>query len=231
MTETSTTQNRPRGNFVANMINAGRSRNGKPKPNVRGTITSPGSDRNFNISLWTHEYADADGNMMIGMNGNVESVSRSDEAMDQFRSHVRGPTGKNLKIDRIPGKDPIELEPGKIVIFQSKNKEGDRAPNGNLRTNFYGYWNDSGKLTEIGIWLHKNKDTSQAFLGGTTQYPMPGKDGPDFGTMSQADLEKMQREASSRTMEQSDHEAETRKKPEKPVRRSSRFMEDDARSR
>jgi hypothetical protein len=231
MTETPTTQDQPRGNFVANMVNAGKSRNGKDKPNVRGRISAPGNNREFDISLWTHEYAGADGATMLGMNGNVENVSRSDEAMDQFRSHARGEKGPTVKIDRIPGKDPIELESGKVVIFQSKNKEGDRAPNGNVRTNFYGYWNDNGKIVEVGIWAHKDKNTNRAFLGGATQYPMPGKDAHDFGTMSQADLEKMQREADSRNMEQPDRDNETPKKPEKPVRRSSRFMEDDARSR
>lgn len=233
MTETSPTQDQPRGNFIANMVNPGKSRQGKSRPNVRGAISAPGSDRELKISLWTNEYPDADGKMMMGMNGNVDSVSRDDSPMDQFRSHARGAAGPTVKIDRIPGKPPIELEDGKIAIFQSKNKDGQQAANGNLRTDFYGFWNDGGKLVEIGAWLYKNKETGQAFLGGATQHPIKGREqgAPDFGTMSRDDLERMQANATDLEQPEQEHEGPSRAKPEKPVRRSSRFLEDDVRSR
>jgi hypothetical protein len=187
-----------KGNFTANMIKAGESRYGKRRPNVRGFISVPGTERLQPVSLWTNEYADKQtGEMLMGMNGNVDGVSRSDSAMDQLRAHARGASGPTILVDRIKGKEPIELEDGKIVIFQSKHKDGQqKAANGNLRSDFYGYWNNSGQLVEIGVWLHKKNDLSQAFLGGATQFPLPGKEAtqPDFGTMSHDDLDRMERD-------------------------------------
>lgn len=197
---------RAKGNFTANMIKAGETRYGKRRPNVRGLISVPGTDRLQSVSLWTNEYADKQtGEMMMGMNGNVDGASRSDSAMDQLRAHARGSTGPTILVDRIKGKEAIELEDGKIVIFQSKHKDGQqKAANGNLRSDFYGYWNNNGQLVEIGIWLHKNKDTNQAFLGGGTQFPLPGKEAtqPDFGTMSQDDLDQMAADYASREVDE-----------------------------
>lgn len=179
-----------KGNFTANIIpNAGASRFGKRRPDVRGNITAPGSDRVQTVSLWTTEYPDkSTGEMLIGMNGQVDSVSRTDSAMEQIKAHAGRGTGPSVAVNN------IDLEAGKIVIFQSKHKDGNTAPNGNLRSDFYGYWNNNGQLVQIGIWAKKNELNQTAFLGGSTQFPLPGKEAsatPDFGTISDAELANM----------------------------------------
>lgn len=178
-----------KGNFTANMIaNAGSGRYGKARPNVRGQISAPGTDRVQAVSLWTTAYTDKDtGEVLIGMNGQVDPVSRADSALDQFKAHANGNAeGPVISINN------IELETGKLVIFQSKHKDGNTAANGNLRSDFYGYWNNGGQLVQIGIWAKKNEQNQTAFLGGSTQYPLPGKQhsgAPDVGTMSPHTLE------------------------------------------
>lgn len=193
------------GDFTANFLpNAGKSRYGKRRPNIRCNMTVPGTNRELRLSGWTNGYESSavDGNgvidentklEMLGANGSIETVSRSDSPMDQMRAVTHGKSGPTIYVDRIPGKDPIVLDDGKWVIFQSKHKDGPIALNGERRAEFYGFVNNGGQLIELSLWLHKNKETGFAFLGGSTQFPLPGKEARRSlteATMSDAELEK-----------------------------------------
>lgn len=175
LTTETTTRVRPerepggRPAFSANMQFGGKTASGKDLPHFKGSIRAPDTDITENLALWTGTYTGKDGNALVfftGTTGFREGLS----AMEQIHARA-APKAKPIQIGGKDGNKPMELEDGRVVMFEAKHPDGSLAANGNRRTDVYGYWNNHGSLVEIGAYANA-QDGRLASLVGNTQYPL-----------------------------------------------------------
>jgi hypothetical protein len=158
----------PKGNFIASPL---RYQSGN-RPAYRGKISIPGTDRAFEVALWSSKYIDPKtGEEKIVLNGRTADVSVSDAAMDQINAIAsRGTPGKIIE------EAGLKLEAGQIALFSNgfKTEPGVDADKLAKRPDFYGRWNPgSGEtLVSVSVWARQGRDGG-AFIAGATQYPLP----------------------------------------------------------
>jgi hypothetical protein len=163
---------RPKGNFIANPV---RYQTGN-RPAYRGKIHIPGTERAFEVALWSSKYPNKDTGELtnIVLNGHTSDVSTSDSAMEQIDAIAsRG------AIDSVIEHKGMSLKAGQIAVFTNgyKTEPGVDPDQLAKRPDFHGYWNPGHgeKLVQVSVWARSGKDGG-AFISGATQYPLPGKE-------------------------------------------------------
>jgi len=166
--------------------NPGLTRYGKRRPNGKGWIAKPGQpDRKFNVSLWASTFVNKDGVELLAYNGNVDAFSRTDRGLDKQRAGANAGAGPSVEVNG------MEVQDGRVVLFEALHAEGYIAENGNRRADFYGYWNDKGQIVDIGGWANDFEDerggTRTSVVGGT----QPHYENPLDVTASQDEIDAM----------------------------------------
>lgn len=161
----------PKGNFIASPPRYKPTNN---RPDMSGTISIPGTEREFRIGLYSFTYTDKDGVEQIGYSGSSHDISRNDDAMTQLKAIA----GRRTPSEAVSHKG-LTLQPGGIAIFTNGFKEEAGVDKELLdkRPQFNGYWNPGNgePIVNIAIWPRVRKDDNVVILGGETSYPLPGK--------------------------------------------------------
>lgn len=183
--------------FSVNMQAALRvSRYGRELPHYKGYVCRPGSDVRHDVSLWSGTYTAKDGQVLTYWNGSVEPVSTHMSAKDQIQARATAAgQGRPILIGGKNGQEPIEVQSGRMVMFEAKHETGNIADNGKRRADTYGYWNDNGELIQIGGYINA-RENRLASIVGKTQFPLSKEPTESLGgEMSQDDIDAMNREA------------------------------------
>lgn len=164
MTQPTTPEKRP-SNFAA-FLNREKVAGDRTPIFVDGRISKPNETDELPFALWPFEYADKQtGEVRMGFQGPIGSVSLAAPAMDQLQSLLAAPP----QAETILETNGLTVEPRRIVLFANTPKPDGAA---NQKTH-YGYVNfgDGTPIVEVSAWLGKDR-YGRAMLTGNTQFQL-----------------------------------------------------------
>lgn len=140
----------------------GTNRYGKNRPHGKGLIANPETpDCLQNITLWATTFNNKDGAILNAFTGSVAPFARDDRGMDKLRNATDAAQYPAIDVNG------ISLESNRVVMFEALHAQGNVAENGKRRADIYGYWNDKGKLIDIGAWTNDFEDGRFSAVGRT----------------------------------------------------------------
>jgi len=170
------------GNFIG-YINQ-RKRPGDKNPMFKGRISQPGTEQQFPLSLWAHEYPDPKtGEMKTMFNGIAGRFSLSAEAAEQITSLMRHAPDEEAALGN------LTLSARQVVLFPNRFKE--EAPEKD-RPDYWGGFNpgDGSPIVRVSAWMSKDR-YQNAILRGGTSYPIPGKSEAEMQTFDRREQDQL----------------------------------------